>query len=426
MSTGEPKPSLAETIEDAPLTGGGPYAARPTFKQKVINHFKRFWWLHLIVFLAVGLLLTLLLIFVGFPRIAQNGVSDSKLNITSQAVSNPTPKSVDIDLVSIVSSSSSFHPTLDSFDAALFLPAAGSDHPFGHLTIPSLKAAKNSTVTVNQTMQIVDMEQFINYNEQVLSNETYQVTLKGRTALHEGRFPVTHVNFEKTTTLKGLNGLKGFKVQTFNISLEPLSDGSNIQGSVFIPNPSVLTITMGNVTLNLAVDKTPIGTSTIQNVVLKPGDNVLPMRGISDQAAVLNLITSKYKDGILPVNITGNSSVYNGQHLPYYEAALQSNVMNTQLDVGKALAQIGINISSLTGGTGGSSDSQPSSAAASSSAGSSSSSPPSSSAAPASGSSASSSSALLPADTSGAALPGFATSTNSGLRVRETPAAIVL
>lgn len=54
--------SNAETYENAPLTGGG-YGnqGRLTFGQKVKNHYKRFWWLHLALFIIIGLLITLLL-----------------------------------------------------------------------------------------------------------------------------------------------------------------------------------------------------------------------------------------------------------------------------------------------------------------------------------------------------------------------------
>lgn len=164
-----------------------------------------------------------------------------------------------------------------------------------------------------------------------------------------------------------MNGLKGFKITTFNISLQPAFDGSNIRGTVFIPNPSVLTITLGDILLDLAVNKTPIGNSTLKNVVLKPGNNYINMTGISDQTTVLGLLTSKYKNGILPVTITGKSSTYRGQELPYFSAALQSNVMNTELDVGKALLAIGVNITALAGagGLGGGSSSSASSSSSS-------------------------------------------------------------
>jgi hypothetical protein len=42
---------------------------------------------------------------------------------------------------------------------------------------------------------------------------------------------------------------------------------------------------------------------------------------------------SKYKNGIIPVDIVGNSSVYNGQELPYFTRALASNKLRVDLNI---------------------------------------------------------------------------------------------
>lgn len=112
-------------------------------------------------------------------------------------------------------------------------------------------------------------------------------------------------------------------------------------GTVYIPNPSVLTITMGNVTFNNYVDNKFIGTSSLSDLVLKPGNNTVPMRSIVNQTLVIEKVTGTYKDGMLPVDIVGNSSVYNGQHLGYFEKALQSNRQHITLNVGAGLAALG-------------------------------------------------------------------------------------
>lgn len=41
-----------------------------------------------------------------------------------------------------------------------------------------------------------------------------------------------------------MNGLKGFELQDIMISLIPAKDGTNMNGSVSIPNPSVITVSM--------------------------------------------------------------------------------------------------------------------------------------------------------------------------------------
>ena len=139
----------------------------------------------------------------------------------------------------------------------------------------------------------------------------------------------------------GLNGLSGFNVTQFEIKLTPEPDGANMVGTVYIPNPTVMTISMGNVTFNNYVAGTFIGTSLLQNLVLAPGNNTIPMRSTVNQTLVIEQVVGTYKDGMLPIDITGNSSVYDGQHLEYFEKALASNTQHITLNVGAALKAIG-------------------------------------------------------------------------------------
>ena len=119
-------------------------------------------------------------------------------------------------------------------------------------------------------------------------------------------------------------------------------------GNVIINNPSVMTLDLGNVTMNLAVDGQGIGTSLLPNLVLKPGENNSTMSSTLDQEGlpVISLVQSKYKDGVIPLEIVGNSSVRNGQHLEYFEEAIKANTIKLDLDIGPALQAIGINITS--------------------------------------------------------------------------------
>jgi hypothetical protein len=127
---------------------------------------------------------------------------------------------------------------------------------------------------------------------------------------------------------------------------ELLADGSNMIGTVYIPNPSVMTLDLGNVTMNLAIDGTSIGYSLLPNLVLKPGNNTVPMQAHIQPLVVYGLVQAKYKDAIVPLDIVGNSSIRNGVTLKYYEEAIKSNTVQVKLNVGPALSSLGINITS--------------------------------------------------------------------------------
>lgn len=60
-------------------------------------------------------------------------------------------------------------------------------------------------------------------------------------------------------------------------------------------------------------------------MTLRPGNNTLPMTGILDQTKVLS---SMDKSGHVVLLITGNSAVYNGQHLTYYVSLWKGERVN--------------------------------------------------------------------------------------------------
>ena len=136
-----------------------------------------------------------------------------------------------------------------------------------------------------------------------------------------------------------MNKLSGLNITDLKVlqANETLPDGSNLVGNVHLPNPSVMTLDLGNVTMNLSVDGQAIGTSLIPNLLLKPGSNVIPLQSTVNQLTILGFLT-KYPSGVLPVDIVGNSSVAkNGDHLTYYEDALKSNPIKLNLDISHAL-----------------------------------------------------------------------------------------
>jgi hypothetical protein len=88
-----------------------------------------------------------------------------------------------------------------------------------------------------------------------------------------------------------------------------------------------------------------MGQSFLDNLILKPGNNTIPMTSTVNQTAIISMLTSKnnpYKDGVVPFDITGNSSVYNGKTLPYFTEALSANNLTVHLNVTKALAELGL------------------------------------------------------------------------------------
>jgi hypothetical protein len=349
------QPGHAEEVYGAPRRKGGvmnklyPPGPQPGAKGRMKNHCRRFWWCDCLVLIIIVLVIVLPVIYVAVPKRAQREINKSTLEVTSQEVTAPQADSVHLKLESLIKSDSSYHPRIDGFRAALSLQG---QEPFIYIDIPEAKSQAETRITVEQDVKFASEKAFALYTKAVLGAETLRINLDGKTTLHLKGLPGMDVDYNKVVTMKGLNRLSGLNITSIRIlpRTELLPDGSNMLGTVSIPNPSVMTLDLGNVTMNLAVDKTPLGTAFLPNLVLKPGANSVPMQARVDQLAVIGLITSKYKNAVLPVEISGNSSVRNGVKLAYYEEAIRSNVVKVDLNVGPALAAVGLKLNGTGSG----------------------------------------------------------------------------
>lgn len=66
-----------------------------------------------------------------------------------------------------------------------------------------MHATETATTHIDQDVQIADMDAFIDYNTQILTKESVEMVVKGSTKLHEMRFPVTTVDYNKKLRMKG-------------------------------------------------------------------------------------------------------------------------------------------------------------------------------------------------------------------------------
>ncbi|PQE08992.1 pre-mRNA processing factor 4 protein [Rutstroemia sp. NJR-2017a WRK4] len=311
-----------------------------TFGGKVKRHCARFWWLHLIIFCIVFLIIALCLVYVAMPKIAQDGVNDASLEITELKFTDPTANSVVISQKGILHSPSMYTPTLDPFNASSYLVTNGTygAEPMVMIEMPRIHAHHpQGPVSVDQqNVTIMSLDQLSAYTTAVLSSEYVTTALVGKTRLHLGSLPDTTVHYNQTSTYKGLNGLAGFNVTGVKINLAAKAGQPNLSGFAYIPNPSNMTIVMGNVTLSLSTAKAgTVGNSTINDMTLVPGNNTLPMTGIMDQTLVLGSMDTK--TGLVELEIVGKSAVYNGEHLVYYERALASNKLSLAMNVSQIL-----------------------------------------------------------------------------------------
>ncbi|KAG9242033.1 hypothetical protein BJ878DRAFT_426769 [Calycina marina] len=305
---------------------------------KIKRHCARFWWLHIIIFCIIFLIVSLCLVYVAMPKIAQSGVDKTYLELTDLKFINPTQETLEITQTAILHNPEIFTPTLDAFPVQSYFVVNATGEQLGPMLefqFPKTHALHPTSVNTAalQECLIEDADVVNQFVTAVLTQEYVSSSLVGSTNLHLGALPVNKINYNTVVTYKGLNGLAGFNVTEARVNLTAATGESNLKGNAFIPNPSVITVAMGNVTLSLAIAGTNVGNATINDMTLVPGDNNLPMTAIVDQAALTTAALATGANGYVNLTITGTSAVYNGQQLTYYQEALQDNALALRMNV---------------------------------------------------------------------------------------------
>ena len=80
-----------------------------------------------------------------------------------------------------------------------------------------------------------------------------------------------------------------------------------------------------------------VGNATINDVTLVPGSNTFPMSATINETLVLGSLDPTLGVGMIDLLIVGNGSVYDGQHLTYYEKALQGTPLSLLMNVTQIL-----------------------------------------------------------------------------------------
>lgn len=334
MSEADKELSASQGVEN----GGVPVKVGK--KHKLKRHCKRFWWIHLIIFLCLVILGVCLTIFVGVPDIAQDKINDAKLEIQGVHIINTESLSYLMQINSTITTSGGFSAHVDGFTGVMYLEDLEEHTPFATLDFPETNGDKHQMINVSQEVKITDLEAFDVFNIWFQNNQTLNVTIEGNTKVKPGGLETKFgVHFKKTVNINGLNLYSGTKVLDGNISLTADAQGNNFNGTASIPNASVFTLDIGNATFVNFVGDQILGSLTIPNLLLVPGTNVVPITANMDQVAILELVSSpKYcKTGILPFKLLGSNVTNHGQNISYFAAALASANQTVDIDIGSII-----------------------------------------------------------------------------------------
>lgn len=140
-----------------------------------------------------------------------------------------------------------------------------------------------------------------------------------------------------------LDKFAGFSIT--DTSLVPTqSDGTNLVGNVTLPNPSILTLEIGTIVLDVKSGDLVIGNATVENLTLKPGNHANPLTGVLDLGVILKNIgtvlkdqASSIKNGNLSLTSITREVTYNGTHVPYYSEVMSELPLTAEVSIGAIL-----------------------------------------------------------------------------------------
>ncbi|KAF3910706.1 hypothetical protein ABW21_db0207942 [Orbilia brochopaga] len=290
------------------------------------RHCMRRWWIYLLAFVAVNVSLILGIIYGIIPSIAQGAVDGAAVRADGIAITNPAEDRITLSMNSTIFARVPVSAKFANQTFEMFLPSDKNKTTFMKLAIGKLKAENKMIVNVtNADTKILNATIYQEFSKQVLSRNNFTVGIKSLPTLKMGslHYPVV---FEKTVKLQGFNGLKGITI-TNPVLLsgqDVMADGTNLLTDAVIPNPSSFTMQIGDLTTDISIESLQLGYSVIKNLTLYPGNNPVKIYNhINAGLMALPTFGSILNQPNINITLKMNSTVFNGQHIPWLETPLK-------------------------------------------------------------------------------------------------------
>ncbi|KAI0378165.1 hypothetical protein F5Y04DRAFT_164440 [Hypomontagnella monticulosa] len=328
-------------------------AAPVTKKEKFKRHCGRFWWWYLIgliVFLAIFLPILFLVII---PAIVQRILDDQPMNVSGGAFIAITPEKLNISITT--SLDTPLPADIDPVTLFMYNKDTPTFSPFVNVTLPSLHVdGETPIVLTDQTVTVTNETELISWFGDVFDQPKVTLSTRGDASIHLGKLH-SNGHIEKTVEVNSLNKLKGFGIEHMQLMLPAKDNGTNIQGTLNLPNWGALTLGIGNLSLNLMSGDLRIGLITIYDVLIPPGNNSRFFNGelyldvlMQNIGTVLQSQSDALNEGNIQIDATGNATVVNGQNIRFIEAVLNKRRVTSTIPVVKLASDL---IASFTNGT---------------------------------------------------------------------------
>lgn len=280
------------------------------------------------------------------PALAQRIVDDTNLPIFGGTLIAMSDDSVKIGLNTALTVPGGLSVKLEALELWLYNKGAGFI-PWSMVPLDGQTVSGRTEINVvDQVVGVGDREQLHEWLSHMLYDKTADISAKGNTTAHLGALNFG-VKLDKTVTIDALRELEGFSLADSQLLLPPREDGVNIVGNMTLPNWSILTIGLGNLTFNAWAGDRLIGNVAVFDVLLEPGNSTLPFEGelfldavFENLVEVLGSQSSALGSGSLEVGISGNSTIVDGEHITYLENVLNEAHILSRVPIMQLLTDV--------------------------------------------------------------------------------------
>ncbi|CAM0140292.1 hypothetical protein VKS41_005895 [Umbelopsis sp. WA50703] len=315
---------------------------------------RKYWYLCVPTTIVIVVLVVVLILFVAFPKIAQNTINGSSISVDSASISfentnggsvtkRDTPNANSTFILSMNSSLSHtgiFSATIKFDTISVYYNSNNSDILLGTMDLPSTSVSGgHGSLSAKSQFVISNQQDFGNFAKYMLAADSFDWILKGSASITAlGR--TANVDLDKTITMQGMKGFPNVTITSFNLPYDDPAGGIHMTLGTVLVNPSPIGVQLGTIQMNVGYQGVHLGLVEATNVNLVKGPNTLnlvgrmvPLTNPND----LNLagqLFSNYLAGI-PSNTTasGVSAAPDGVHpITWLSEGLES----VQLDVSLA------------------------------------------------------------------------------------------
>ncbi|GKZ91678.1 hypothetical protein AnigIFM63604_009571 [Aspergillus niger] len=311
-----------------------------TRSQTLRRHWARFWCCYAfwgIIFLAIFLPIFFCVII---PAIAQRVLDNGTLVLVHADVLQPRPNSIMLSINSALNLPISFPVRMDNLTLSLFNRFLPENNTWAKLYMDGATISGNTTLTVDDQFTPLDVYQWTQYVRSVVFEAHAPLSVKAPVTAYIGKLK-SHITLNKDIKQNTLSSFAGFSISDPKLLLPAESDGTNLVANATLPNPSVMTLEIGNTTLNLLSGNLTLGNCTLNNLMLRPGNHSTPVRGILDLGTLIENIgpilseqSDSIKEGYLSLTAVGANVEYEGVQVPYYTEVMKNLTMTAKVPLG--------------------------------------------------------------------------------------------